>query len=131
MAMPTYEYACTTCGNRFEIFQRFAEDSLTICDVCGGTLRKVFHPAGIVLKGSGFYRTDSRKAGVGAGGSDGSGSGSGSGSRAGSGSDGSDTSSSKGTSSGSDSGSDSGSGSKGSSSSGSGSKAPFGASGGS
>jgi putative FmdB family regulatory protein len=127
MAMPTYEYACTTCGNRFEIFQRFAEDSLTICDVCGGTLRKVFHPAGIVLKGSGFYRTDSRKAGVGAGGSDGSGSGS----RAGTGSDGSDTSSSKGTSSGSDSGSDSGSGSKGSSSSGSGSKAPSGASGGS
>jgi putative FmdB family regulatory protein len=61
VAMPTYEYACTNCGNRFEVFQRIDEDSLGICDVCGGTLRKVFHPAGIVFKGSGFYATDSRK----------------------------------------------------------------------
>ena len=121
--MPTYEYACTNCGNRFELFQRFTDDSLTICDVCGGALRKVFHPAGIVLKGSGFYRTDSRKAGVGAG--DGSRSRSSGESRpGGSGSNGSD-SASKGTSSGS------GSGSKGSSSSGSGSTRPSGASGGS
>jgi putative FmdB family regulatory protein len=60
-AMPTYEYACTNCGNRFEVFQRIEEDPLRICDVCGGPLRKVFHPAGIVFKGSGFYATDSRK----------------------------------------------------------------------
>jgi putative FmdB family regulatory protein len=59
--MPTYEYACTNCGNRFDVFQRIDEDPLRICDVCGGTLRKVFHPAGIVFKGSGFYATDSRK----------------------------------------------------------------------
>ena len=59
--MPTYEYACTNCGNRFDVFQRIEEDPLRICDVCGGTLRKVFHPAGIVFKGSGFYATDSRK----------------------------------------------------------------------
>jgi putative FmdB family regulatory protein len=59
--MPTYEYACTNCGNRFDVFQRIDEDTLRICDVCGGTLRKVFHPAGIVFKGSGFYATDSRK----------------------------------------------------------------------
>jgi putative FmdB family regulatory protein len=59
--MPTYEYACPQCGNRFEIFQRFGDESLRICDVCGGDLRKVFHPAGIVFKGSGFYKTDSRQ----------------------------------------------------------------------
>ena len=60
--MPTYEYRCTDCGNVIEIFQRIGEDPLTICDVCGGALRKVFHPAGIVFKGSGFYATDSRSA---------------------------------------------------------------------
>jgi putative FmdB family regulatory protein len=59
--MPTYEYACPQCGNRFEIYQRFEDEPLRICDVCGGSLRKVFHPAGIVFKGSGFYKTDSRK----------------------------------------------------------------------
>ncbi|HYF12133.1 MAG TPA: FmdB family zinc ribbon protein, partial [Actinomycetota bacterium] len=53
--MPTYEYACTSCGHQIEVFQRFTEDPLTTCGVCGGTLRKVFHPAGIVFKGSGFY----------------------------------------------------------------------------
>jgi putative FmdB family regulatory protein len=58
--MPTYEYECTSCGNHIEVFQRFTEDPLTTCGVCGGTLRKVFHPAGIVFKGSGFYATDSR-----------------------------------------------------------------------
>ncbi len=62
MGMPTYEYLCTSCGNRIEVFRRIDEDSLTICDVCGGALRKVFHPAGIVFKGSGFYATDSRAA---------------------------------------------------------------------
>jgi putative FmdB family regulatory protein len=58
--MPTYEYECTSCGQHIEVFQRFSEDALTTCGVCGGTLRKVFHPAGIVFKGSGFYATDSR-----------------------------------------------------------------------
>jgi putative FmdB family regulatory protein len=58
--MPTYEYECTVCGQHIEVFQRFSEDPLTTCGVCGGTLRKVFHPAGIVFKGSGFYATDSR-----------------------------------------------------------------------
>ena len=58
--MPTYEYECTACGQHIEVFQRFSEDALTTCGVCGGALRKVFHPAGIVFKGSGFYATDSR-----------------------------------------------------------------------
>ena len=58
--MPTYEYECTACGQHIEVFQRFSEDPLTTCGVCGGVLRKVFHPAGIVFKGSGFYATDSR-----------------------------------------------------------------------
>ena len=58
--MPTYEYECTACGQHIEVFQRFSEDPLTTCGVCGGKLRKVFHPAGIVFKGSGFYATDSR-----------------------------------------------------------------------
>lgn len=59
--MPTYDYVCVQCGNRFEIFQRIGDEPLRICDVCGGDLRKVFHPAGIVFKGSGFYKTDSRQ----------------------------------------------------------------------
>ena len=58
--MPTYEYECTSCGQHIEVFQRISEDALTTCGVCGGALRKVFHPAGIVFKGSGFYATDSR-----------------------------------------------------------------------
>jgi putative FmdB family regulatory protein len=58
--MPTYEYACTECGNRVEVFRRLDEEPMTVCERCGGTLRKVFHPAGIVFKGSGFYATDSR-----------------------------------------------------------------------
>ncbi|MGH2672252.1 MAG: FmdB family zinc ribbon protein [Actinomycetota bacterium] len=58
--MPTYEYECTSCGQHIEVFQRFSEDALETCGVCGGPLRKVFHPAGIVFKGSGFYATDSR-----------------------------------------------------------------------
>ena len=58
--MPTYEYECTSCGQHIEVFQRISEDPLTTCGVCGGRLRKVFHPAGIVFKGSGFYATDSR-----------------------------------------------------------------------
>jgi putative FmdB family regulatory protein len=58
--MPTYEYECTSCGQHIEVFQRISEDPLTTCGVCGGTLRKVFYPVGIVFKGSGFYATDSR-----------------------------------------------------------------------
>lgn len=58
--MPTYEYECTRCGQKIEVFQRITEDPLTTCGVCGGPLRKVFHPAGIVFKGSGFYSTDHR-----------------------------------------------------------------------
>ena len=60
--MPTYQYACTTCGEQVEAVQRFDDDPLTVCTACGGSLRKVFSPVGIVFKGSGFYRTDSRKA---------------------------------------------------------------------
>ncbi len=58
--MPTYEYACTQCGQHIEVFQRVADEPLATCGACGGPLRKVFHPAGILFKGSGFYATDSR-----------------------------------------------------------------------
>jgi putative FmdB family regulatory protein len=58
--MPTYEYACTECGDRTEVVQSISDPPLTTCTVCGGTLRKIFSPVGIVFKGSGFYRTDSR-----------------------------------------------------------------------
>jgi putative FmdB family regulatory protein len=58
--MPTYEYACTECGDRTEVVQSISDAPPTICAVCGGQLRKVFSPVGIVFKGSGFYRTDSR-----------------------------------------------------------------------
>jgi putative FmdB family regulatory protein len=71
--MPTYEYACTECGDRTEVVQSISDPPLTTCTVCGGRLRKVFSPVGIVFKGSGFYRTDSRgkPAGAKAGGGDG------------------------------------------------------------
>ncbi len=58
--MPTYQYACTACDHAFEQFQSFSEDSLTTCPACQGRLRKVFNAVGVVFKGSGFYRTDSR-----------------------------------------------------------------------
>ncbi|HET6754155.1 MAG TPA: FmdB family zinc ribbon protein [Jiangellaceae bacterium] len=58
--MPTYEYVCTDCGNNLEVVQRFTDESLTECPVCHGRLRKMFYPVGVVFKGSGFYRTDSR-----------------------------------------------------------------------
>lgn len=58
--MPTYAYACTECDHRFDIVQSFSDDSLTVCPECGGKLRKVFNAVGVVFKGSGFYRTDSR-----------------------------------------------------------------------
>ncbi len=58
--MPTYSYACTVCDNKFDIVQSFSDDSLTVCPECGGKLRKLFNSVGVVFKGSGFYRTDSR-----------------------------------------------------------------------
>jgi putative FmdB family regulatory protein len=58
--VPTYSYACTQCDNRFDIVQSFTDEALTICSECSGTLRKLFNSVGIVFKGSGFYRTDSR-----------------------------------------------------------------------
>ena len=61
--MPTYEYACTACGHRLEAVQSFSDEPLTSCPECGGALRKVYGAVGIVLKGSGFYKTDSRAAG--------------------------------------------------------------------
>lgn len=60
--MPTYEYACMSCGSHLEVYQRISEEPLRECGSCGGVLRKVFHPAGILFKGSGFYATDSRAA---------------------------------------------------------------------
>ncbi len=60
--MPTYEYACKTCGHRLEAVQSFTDDPLTECPECGAELRKVYGAVGIVLKGSGFYKTDSRAA---------------------------------------------------------------------
>ena len=65
--MPTYEYACTACGHRLEAVQSFTDDPLTECPECGSALRKVYGAVGIVLKGSGFYKTDSRAASAGTG----------------------------------------------------------------
>ena len=62
--MPTYGYRCTSCGTEFDIYQRFDEESLTQCPSCHGPLRKLFTPSGIVFKGGGFYRTDSRGSGA-------------------------------------------------------------------
>ena len=132
--MPTYQYTCRDCGERVEVVQKFTDDPLTVCTNCGGALRKVFSPVGIVFKGSGFYRTDSRKGPAGDGsakkdkepaGSVSSDSSSGSSaSSKDSGSSGSGSSSSSSSSSGSGSGSGSGSsGSSSSSGSGSGSGA--------
>ena len=59
-AVPTYQYQCTDCGEALEVVQAFTDDSLTECPNCGGKLRKLFNAVGIVFKGSGFYRTDSR-----------------------------------------------------------------------
>ena len=61
--MPTYEYRCNSCGEHLEVVQSFSEKPLTKCPNCKGQLRKVFSPVGIVFKGSGFYKTDSRGAG--------------------------------------------------------------------
>ncbi|MFC9690035.1 FmdB family zinc ribbon protein [Kribbella sp. NPDC056951] len=61
--MPTYQYQCTDCGEALEVRQSFTDDALTVCPACQGTLRKVFNAVGVVFKGSGFYRTDSRSSG--------------------------------------------------------------------
>ncbi|MGD1280222.1 FmdB family zinc ribbon protein [Mycobacterium seoulense] len=61
--MPTYSYQCTECDDRFDIVQAFTDDALTTCKRCSGRLRKRFNSVGVVFKGSGFYRTDSRESG--------------------------------------------------------------------
>ena len=58
--MPTYAYACADCGHAFDIVQSFSDDALTTCPECGGVLRKQFNAVGVVFKGGGFYRNDSR-----------------------------------------------------------------------
>ena len=58
--MPTYEYLCQACGTRFEVWQKMSDDPLTTCQACGGAVRRVLYPAGIVFKGGGFYSTDQR-----------------------------------------------------------------------
>ncbi len=59
--MPTYSYACTACDHKFAAVQAFTDDALTTCPECSGRLRKLFNSVGVVFKGSGFYRTDSRE----------------------------------------------------------------------
>lgn len=58
--VPTYQYACTACGHQLEVVQSFTDNALTVCPECDGSLRKLFSGVGVVFKGSGFYRTDSR-----------------------------------------------------------------------
>ncbi len=70
--MPIYQYACTECGHDLEVRQSFTDDALTVCPACTGRLRKVLSPVGVVFKGSGFYRTDSRNGSSGRNGADGS-----------------------------------------------------------
>ncbi|MDF2574562.1 MAG: FmdB family transcriptional regulator [Agromyces sp.] len=117
--MPTYSYRCTECDNAFDIHQAFTDDALTVCDVCGGRLRKLFNTIGVTFNGSGFYRTDSRSGGdsSGSSGSDASSGGSSSGAS----SAGSSSSSGSSTGSGASGSGASGSGSSGSGASGSGS----------
>lgn len=59
-SVPTYSYRCKACGDSFDIQQSFTDDALTVCEACGGELRKLFNSVGVVFKGSGFYRNDSR-----------------------------------------------------------------------
>ncbi|WP_157002027.1 FmdB family zinc ribbon protein [Agromyces laixinhei] len=110
--MPTYSYRCTECDNAFDIHQAFTDDTLTVCDLCGGRLRKLFNTIGVTFNGSGFYRTDSRSSSESGSGSSGSGSSGSSGSgSSGSGSSGAGSSGAGSSGSGSSS---SGSGSSGS-----------------
>jgi putative FmdB family regulatory protein len=60
LTVPRYQYVCTACGERLEVVQKFTDDALTVCPACQGRLRKVFSAVGVVFKGSGFYRNDSR-----------------------------------------------------------------------
>ncbi|MEI6219997.1 MAG: FmdB family zinc ribbon protein [Actinomycetes bacterium] len=60
--MPTYEYACADCGHQFEQFQAFSEEPILTCPECKGELRKVYSNVGVVFKGTGFYKNDSRPA---------------------------------------------------------------------
>ena len=62
--MPTYEYQCTNCHRRYEVVQRFTDPPLETCEACGGKLKRIYHPVGVVLKGSGFYSTDNRSRGA-------------------------------------------------------------------
>jgi putative FmdB family regulatory protein len=76
IAVPTYDYQCRSCGFITEVVHSMFEDGPTECERCGGQLRRVFHPTGIIFKGGGFYKTDSRSASSGPGaGSNGAGSG--------------------------------------------------------
>ena len=59
--MPTYEYACTNCGHRFDVRQRFTDDPISDCPKCGASVRRVLYPAGVIFKGSGWYATDNRR----------------------------------------------------------------------
>lgn len=59
--MPLYEYACETCDHLFEVRQRFSDEPISTCPECGASVRRVFHAAGVIFKGSGFYLTDNRK----------------------------------------------------------------------
>jgi putative FmdB family regulatory protein len=68
--LPIYTYACAACGNEIERRQSFSDPALTTCETCGGSLRKVLHPVGVIFKGSGFYNTDYKKSTNGGGGSD-------------------------------------------------------------
>jgi putative FmdB family regulatory protein len=61
--VPTYDYQCRSCGRTFEVIHSMSEDGPSVCEECGGALRRVFHPTGIIFKGSGFYKTDSRSSG--------------------------------------------------------------------
>ncbi|HLV99565.1 MAG TPA: FmdB family zinc ribbon protein [Ktedonobacterales bacterium] len=61
--MPTYEYVCRQCGHRFEAWQHMTDDPLTVCPKCGAQIHRVLYPAGIVFKGSGFYKTDNGSSG--------------------------------------------------------------------
>jgi putative FmdB family regulatory protein len=62
-AVPTYDYECRSCGNRIEVIHSMLEDGPSTCEVCGGALKRVIYPTGIIFKGSGFYKTDSRNSG--------------------------------------------------------------------
>jgi putative FmdB family regulatory protein len=119
--VPTYQYACTACGHQLEAVQSFTDEPLTECPSCAGRLRKVFNSVGIVFKGSGFYRTDSRPAGSES--SDSDGTAPAKSATTGSGSD-SSTSGASGNGSGGGNGSDSGNGSGSGNASGTGGSAP-------